>query len=118
VLCAVGVFFIYSAPDYFAEREYANTMDWGAFGRGSAFVAVVLGALAIYFGLLGYRRWAPWAYLITNAVYLVVLIGGHVLAGATALALFFTYFAILLVPGMIYLFFNRKARMLFRRETP
>jgi hypothetical protein len=55
VLCAVAVFFFYSAPDYFAERDYANTIDWGAFGRGCAFLAVVLGAIGIYFGLLAYR---------------------------------------------------------------
>lgn len=117
VLCAVAVFFFYSAPDYFAERDYANTIDWGAFGRGTAFLAVVLGSLVIYFGLLGYRPWSRWAYLITNAIYLSVLIGGHALVGAGALSLFFTYFAILLVPGIFYLFFNRKARMLFRGET-
>lgn len=117
VLCAVGVFFFYSAPDYFAERDYANTIDWGAFGRGSAFLTVVLGSLVIYFGLLAYRPWSRWAYLLTNAVYLSILIGGNALAGAGALSLFFTHFAIVLVPGMIYLFFNRKARMLFRGET-
>lgn len=117
VLCAVAVFFFYSAPDYFAERDYANTMDWGAFGRGGVFLAVVLGSLVIYFGLLSYRRWSAWAYLITNVIYLAILIGGHALVGAGALSLFFTYFAILLVPGMFYLFFNRKARMLFRGET-
>ena len=116
VLWSVAVFYIYSAAEYFAERDYANTIDWGAFGRGSAFLAVVLGSLVIYFGLLSYRPWSRWAYLITNAIYLGVLIGGHAMAGALPLALVFAQLAIVLVlPGMIYLFLNRKARELFRR---
>ncbi len=114
VLSAVAIFYICSAPDYFAERDYANTIDWGAFGRGCAFVAIVLGSLVIYFGLLSYRPWSRWAYLVTNLFYLSVLIVGHALGGFTALALVFSNLAIVLVPGMLYMFLSRKARLLFQ----
>lgn len=113
VLCTLAVFFFIGAPDYFAERDYANTMDWGAFGRGAIFLGTVLGSLVIYFGLLSYRRWSRWAYLVTNTVYLGILIIGHALAGFTALALMSTNLAIVLIPGMFYMFLNRKARLLF-----
>jgi len=117
VLCAVAVFFFFSAPDYFAERDYANTIDWGAFGRGIAFLGSVIGSLVIYFGLLSYRPWSRWAYLFTNLIYLSVLIGGHAFEGFMALALVFSNLAIVLVPGMFYMFLSRKARRLFGAGT-
>jgi hypothetical protein len=114
VLSAVAIFYICSAPDYFAERGYANAIDWGAIGRGCVFVAIVLGSLVIYFGLLGYRRWSRWAYLLTNLLYLSVLIIGHALKGFRSIALLFSNLAIVLVPGMFYMFLSRKARSLFK----
>jgi hypothetical protein len=118
VLSALAVFYFFAAADYFAERGYANTIDWGAWGRGAIFVGVVIGALVIYFGLLSHRPWSRWAYLITNAVYLSILIGGHALMGFGGLALVFTNLAIVLVPGMIYLFLSPKVRLLFKGGYP
>lgn len=118
VLCTLAVFFFVGAPDYFAERNYANTVDWGAFGRGAVFLGAVLVALVIYFGLLNYRPWSRWAYVITNSIYLAILIGGHALAGFTGLALMSTNLAIVLVPGMFYLFLSPKARLLFAAGAP
>ena len=113
VVCTLAVFFFIGAPDYFAERDYANTIDWGAFGRGAIFLGTVIVALIIYFGLLSYRPWSRWAYVVTNTVYLAILIGGHALGGYTSLALMSTNLAIVLVPGMFYLFLSPKARLLF-----
>ena len=117
VLFPVGVFYFVGAHEYFAEREYANAIDWGAFGRGGIFLAAVFGSLIVYFGLLAYRPWSRWAFLITNLTYLGFLIGAHALAGQPGIALVYTNPALVLVPGMIYMFASRKARMLFRGGT-